>query len=690
MNKITAAAAIIGMTAVGVGAASAQDVSQRVIPSARQGQVDEGRADNPNGGRPEIHSREDMAQMAPFTAPGARTYADLAVDASDGQWPVTLYYRCKFPRGGTSINAPVPQPMEVFDRVYSIGDDANNIWAIDTDEGIVLIDALTTEDDARNIIVRHMEQLGLDPARISLIIVTHEHGDHYGGAPYLQSISGAAIAATQQAWDSEPIFGPPMPVRGPDDLLLFDGQEITVGDRTITVVETPGHTPGTASLVFPVSDNGTPHVAALFGGQGKPREIADLAEFRRGLDHFADYTDRMQADVILSNHTVGDDGLTRIAQLAQRQPGDPNPYVVGREGVVRYDALFRACLSADIDQMSWEEAQAKEAAPAPTPALEATSADRTVTQEQMDEWKHALSNWGRWGEDDELGTLNFITPAVRRDAAAQVRSGISVSLERPIMPAHIAPDHEGPTPRAAVIQRMLSGPPTRTTGSTDQLSIVAHGYTETHLDAFGHHFHDGHMYNGFSVEDHVSMEEGLSRGAIAAFGDGIFTRGVLVDIPAMRGVPYLEPGTPIYVSDLVAWEEFAGVTIQPGDAVFIRTGRWQAEAERGPWDIANLAAGLDASVIPWLHERGIALIGTESAMSVKPFPETTEITNPDDYLPAHNFALVSLGMPLIDNADLDVLSSTARDLGRYTFLFTVAPIRVTTGTGVTVNPIATF
>ncbi len=198
------------------------------------------------------------------------------------------------------------------------------------------------------------------------------------------------------------------------------------------------------------------------------------------------------------------------------------------------------------------------------------------------------------------------------------------------------------------------------------------------------------MYNGFAAEDHVSMEQGLSRGSIAAFGDGIFTRGVLVDIPAMRGVPYLEPGTPIFVEDLEAWEEYAGIEIGPGDAVFIRTGRWQAEQALGRWNIADLAAGLDASVIPWVHQRGIALLGSESALSVKPLPETSPITDPDDYLPLHNFALVTLGMPLIDNADLDALAQTAQALDRYTFLLTVAPIRVTTGTGATVNPIATF
>ena len=336
-------------------AAQEQALSDRVIPPSRQGQVDSTKADTPNGGRPEIHTVDEMAQAALYTAPGAKAYAALAAQASDGMWPVTLAYRCKYPRGGTSIKAPVPQPMEVFDGVYSIGDDANNIWAIDTDEGIILLDALTNEEDARNIIVRHMEQVGLDPKRIRIIIVSHNHLDHFGGAPYLKSISGARIGASTADWDGDSIYGR-MPPRGEGDFDISDGEQITLGGRTVTAYLTPGHTAGTLSFVFPVSDKGTPHVAALFGGQGKPRKMEDYVQFLEGLQHFSEQTDRMQADVILSNHTVGDDGLTRIAQLAQRKAGEPNPYVVGREGVIRYDALFRACLSADIDQMVWDKA----------------------------------------------------------------------------------------------------------------------------------------------------------------------------------------------------------------------------------------------------------------------------------------------------------------------------------------------
>lgn len=344
-----------GFATLVMAPAISQVPPKRTISPDRQGKVDAARANSPNGGRPEIRNREDMERMSGYTAPGAKVYAALAADASNGLWPVTLYYRCKNTPGGTSINAPMPQPMEVFDGVYSIGDDSNNIWAIDTPEGIILLDALTTEADARNVIVANMERLKLDPKRIRYILITHNHLDHFGGAAYLKSISGARIAASQADWEGKSSYGT-MPPKQADDFYLNDGQQITLGGRTLTVVLTPGHTPGTISLVFPVSDRGAPHVASLFGGQGSPKSVPALMQFRQSLDRFADVTDRMQADVVLSNHTVGDDGLTRISQLAKRKPGEPNPYVVGREGVIRYGALWQACLSADIDQLTWNAA----------------------------------------------------------------------------------------------------------------------------------------------------------------------------------------------------------------------------------------------------------------------------------------------------------------------------------------------
>lgn len=350
----SAHAAAMALVALAAASANGQQPVRPALPPERQGQIDPERADTPNGGRPEIRDAEEMARKSGYTQSGARAYATLAADASAGQWPVTLYYRCRNTPGGSAIRAPLPQPIEVFDGVYSIGDDANNIWAIDTTEGMILIDTLSSAEDAQRIIVKNMKRLGLDPGRIRTILITHNHLDHFGGAEFLRSLSGARIGMARADWTAAVTRGT-LPGKRAGDFYLTDGQQVTLGDRTVTVVLTPGHTPGTASLLFPVTDRGQPHMASLFGGQGSPNDLPSLLTFRHSIDHFADFTDRMQADVVLSNHTVGDDGLTRVAQLAKRTNNQPNPYVVGREGVIRYDAVWRACLSADIDEILAKE-----------------------------------------------------------------------------------------------------------------------------------------------------------------------------------------------------------------------------------------------------------------------------------------------------------------------------------------------
>ena len=161
-----------------------------------------------------------------------------------------------------------------------------------------------------------------------------------------------------------------------------------------------------------------------------------------------------------------------------------------------------------------------------------------------------------------------------------------------------------------------------------------------------------------------------------------------MDIPRLKGVPYLEPGTPIYVEDLEAWEKQAGVTVGPGDAVFIRTGRWVRRAKLGPWDVGKLAAGLDPSVLPWIRKRDVALLGSESALSAVPIPP--QITNGDDYLPVHNFVLVALGMNLFDDCDLDAVGEAAAARKRWEFLLTAAPLPMPKGTGSPINPTALF
>ena len=198
------------------------------------------------------------------------------------------------------------------------------------------------------------------------------------------------------------------------------------------------------------------------------------------------------------------------------------------------------------------------------------------------------------------------------------------------------------------------------------------------------------MYNGFAASEYVTMQGGAGKGAIINVKNGIFTRGILMDMPRLKGVPYLEPGTPVYVEDLEAWEKQAGIRVSPGDAVFIRTGRWERRAKLGPWNVGQQSAGLDASVLPWLKKRDVALLGSESALSVTPIPAGSHITNPDDYLPVHNFVLVALGMNLIDDCELGPVAEAAAARKRWEFLVTAAPLPIVKGTGSPINPTALF
>jgi kynurenine formamidase len=192
------------------------------------------------------------------------------------------------------------------------------------------------------------------------------------------------------------------------------------------------------------------------------------------------------------------------------------------------------------------------------------------------------------------------------------------------------------------------------------------------------------MWNGYSVSEFVTREGGAARNSIFTMKSGIVTRAVLYDIPRLKGVPYLEPGTRIFPEDLEAWERKTGASVGAGDALLLRWGRWARRAALGPWPIDEGAAGLDASVIPWLKKRDIALLGWETPGYV-PQP-------PGDLprLAVHDFALTMLGVHLIDRADFETLSEAAAMRNRWEFMLTVAPLPIPRGTGSPVNPIATF
>ncbi len=303
-----------------------------------------------------------------------------------------------------------------------------------------------------------------------------------------------------------------------------------------------------------------------------------------------------------------------------------------------------------------------------------------VTQADVERWKQELTNWGRWGPDDQIGTLNLITPDKRRQAAALVRDGISVSLARD---AETAAAIDNPRPYQVTPLGITA----------DEIRVAYHGFIHTHLDFLNHNFiGEGVTYNGYQPDPAVvAAEGGHSRNTVHNAKAGIVTRGILIDMARFKGVPYLEPGTPIYIEDLEAWEAETGLRVSPGDAVVIRTGRWARRAEVGPWDIASDAAGLHASVIPWLRARDIAVLGGESPQDVAPAGIDPVVTTARDLgpRPLHRFALIYLGMPLFDNLDLEALGHLAASLNRWEFLLTAAPLP-TRGTGSPINPIATF
>jgi kynurenine formamidase len=298
-----------------------------------------------------------------------------------------------------------------------------------------------------------------------------------------------------------------------------------------------------------------------------------------------------------------------------------------------------------------------------------------VSAEQYQRWKTELSNWGRWGKEDEIGALNLITPVKRRQAAALVKDGVSVSLAAD---ADTMKAVDNPSPYEVTMQGIGS----------DRIAINYHGIAHTHLDSLAHINEQGVFYNGYKPDADAVARERHARNSIHNVKNGVFTRGILIDIPRLKGVPYLEPGTPIYVEDLEAWEKQAGVKVSPGDALFVRTGVWARRKALGPWlrgrAEGGQSAGLHPSVLPWLKARDIALLGSDHPQYVAPG------TPGAPRGAVHDFALVYLGVHLFDNCDLEALALAAASRKRWEFLLTAAPLPIPGGTGSPLNPIATF
>lgn len=303
-----------------------------------------------------------------------------------------------------------------------------------------------------------------------------------------------------------------------------------------------------------------------------------------------------------------------------------------------------------------------------------TAAPAPLGAAEIREMFEELSNWGRWGENDQRGTLNLVTPAKRRQAAALVREGISVSLSQNLSTEQ-AVDNTRPM---QLIMTAQPGSPV----AMDEWRIFYHGLTYAHMDALCHARFEGKAYNG--IDESEAAESGCARSGIEQLKDGVLSRGILIDVPRLKGVDYLAPGTPVLASDIEAWERQVGVRIESGDVVFIRTGRWGRRAATGPFSLQGGSPGVHVSALPLLRERDAAVLGTDVGLDVVPAGVEGVV------IPTHTVAIASMGLLIIDNADLEELAATAARLNRWEFMLSVAPIPVAGATGSVVNAIATF
>jgi len=291
-----------------------------------------------------------------------------------------------------------------------------------------------------------------------------------------------------------------------------------------------------------------------------------------------------------------------------------------------------------------------------------------------------LSNWNRWGKDDQLGAINLITPKKRKQAVSLVKEGASFSMARS---AELEDAVDNRQPIVRKMTRIGVGAPTTGIGGTgDTFFISYHGYVHTHMDSLCHFLYDGKMYNGYSQD--IVTENGAANTSIVNFKNGIITRGVLMDMARHKGVDFLEPGTRIYPEDLDAWGKKASVRVGSGDVLLVRTGRWARREAKGTWPITEGLAGLHMSCAQWLHTRDVAILGGDGAQDVLP-SGVAGISQP-----IHALALVAMGMPIFDNCDLELIGKEAERRHRWEFLVTASPAAVPGATGSVLNPIATF
>ena len=309
-------------------------------------------------------------------------------------------------------------------------------------------------------------------------------------------------------------------------------------------------------------------------------------------------------------------------------------------------------------------------------------AERTPpTAEEYAAYRDRFRNWGRWGADDELGTLNLITDDTRRSAAALVEHGRTVSLARPL-DTHASPANPYPAHHFVAVEG--------TGGMLDYIGCFVHGFTQTHIDALCHlsTLEGDVFFNGKAFgAGHMPLDH---TGTVDFWRDGIVTRGVLYDIPRLRGTEYVEPGRPVHGWELADAAAAQGVEPRAGDAVIIRSGFGAYHAATGTAPGMGSAAGVHASCVEFLYETDAGILcwdQQDAPIADQGIPNPVPIPIP---LHVHHIVLPYMGMPIVDNCELENLAPVCAELGRWEFQLVIAPLVITRGTGSPVNPLAVF
>jgi kynurenine formamidase len=308
------------------------------------------------------------------------------------------------------------------------------------------------------------------------------------------------------------------------------------------------------------------------------------------------------------------------------------------------------------------------------PPPPASKRAKDLTEDELQAMFDRCSNTGKWGPNDELGTLNYITAQKRIAAAGLVKTGEVVSVGRDL---DTKPTRTNPHP----LDLHMFWTPPDSIARTDFFSIASHGMTVTHMDALVHFSVNGKLYNGRDVNSTFSAA-GAKWGSVHAQKNGIFTRGVLLDVAAARGVEWYEKDEYVTVADFEAAEARQKLKVQSGDAIFVRTGFEVLEAKQGEQDVYP-RAGLHAECVEWMHKRQVAVYGGDCI---------EKLPYPSQRFPSamHMIGLVSMGLPILDWPSLTELAQACERNKRWDYLLTTAPLRIIGGTAAPVNPLCLF